>query len=59
MTKNTHAWLQVAAMLVQGFTMLANVVPAKYQPLAVALVGAAQAGLALYNHPTEAPPATK
>jgi hypothetical protein len=57
MTKNTHAYLQIAAMLVQGFTMLANVVPPKYQPLAVALVGAAQAALALYNHPSDTPAA--
>lgn len=58
MNKSTHAYLQAAAILVQGFTLLANVVPPKYQPLAVAVVGVAQAALALYNHPTTpAPPA--
>ena len=50
MSKLVHGILQALAIVVQYGTLASGVVPAKYQPLVVALVGLAQATLAVVNH---------
>jgi hypothetical protein len=57
MTKNTHAIAQGVGILLQVLNFVSGIVPPKYQPIVAGLVGAAQATVALYNHPTE--PAAK
>jgi len=50
MGKLLHGALQVLGVAVQVANQSLTLVPAKYQPLVTLVVGAAQAGLALYNH---------
>jgi hypothetical protein len=50
MSKLTHGLLQALGIVIQIVNLSFSIVPAKYQPVVAALVAAAQAALALYNH---------
>jgi hypothetical protein len=50
MSKLVHALLQVAGVVIQYAALATSVIPTPYQPLVAAVVGLAQAGLAVANH---------
>jgi hypothetical protein len=50
MSKLVHILVQVALAIVQVSGLATSFVPPKYQPMVTAVVGVAQAGLAIYNH---------
>lgn len=50
MSKFWHGFFQAVAMAVQLANVASGMVPPHFQPLVAAVVGLAQAGLALYNH---------
>lgn len=50
MSKLTHGLLQALGVVIQIVNLSFSIVPAKYQPLVAAVVAAAQAALALWNH---------
>jgi len=52
MSKLTHGLLQALGGVIQIVNLSFSLVPAKYQPLVAAIVAAAQAALALWNHST-------